>query len=171
MKRNVEIKARLDDFLSQFRISQTLCGSWTLIQQEDVFFRCEQGRLKLRVFADGRGELIFYRRANQTGPKTSSYTIARTDEPAALREALELAYGVRAVVKKTRRLFMHGRTRIHLDQVEGLGDFLELEVVLRDDEGEGDGQAEADSLIKRLRVDRECLIQSAYVDLLEARTP
>ncbi|HZT56537.1 MAG TPA: CYTH domain-containing protein, partial [Burkholderiaceae bacterium] len=59
-----------------------------------------------------------------------------------------------------------GRTRVHLDRVEGLGDFLELEVVLRDDESAADGVAEAHALLRRLRVDAAQLVSGAYVDLL-----
>ena len=76
---------------------------------------------------------------------------------------------LRAVVRKRRILLLAGRTRIHLDRVENLGDFLELEVVLRDDEPVADGEAEALLLMTRLGVDPQDLIAAAYVDLLEAQ--
>lgn len=165
--RNVEIKAKLSDFDEQFRLSQELCGTWALIRQRDVFFHCDRGRLKLRVFSDRRGELIFYQRADQRGPKTSNYSITPTDTPERLEESLGSAYGVRAVVSKMRRLFLHGRTRIHLDQVDRLGDFLELEVVLAPGDSETDGEKEAARLMRKLKINQNTLITNAYVDLLE----
>ena len=77
--------------------------------------------MKLRAFADGHGELIFYRRADDTGPKESFYVISPTASPDTLRETLLLAYGVIGRVRKQRCVYMAGRTRIHLDRVEGLG--------------------------------------------------
>ena len=170
MRRNVEIKARLVDLSEQVSLAEQLCrGKSELIEQEDVFFPCEQGRLKLRIFADRSGQLIFYRRADQAGPKTSNYILSDTADPDSLRAALSQAYGERAVVRKIRRLYLYGRTRIHLDTVEGLGDFLELEVVLEEGESDAVGRQEADDLMQKLRVKSEWLIEAAYVDLLSQR--
>jgi len=72
-------------------------------------------------------------------------------------------------VRKRRLLLLAGRTRIHLDRVEGLGDFLELEVVLRDGEAETNGVAEAHALMAQLGVRPEQLLEGAYLDLLGAR--
>ena len=92
------------------------------------------GRLKLRASSTDAGELIFYRRVNQAGPKESFYIQSPTSSPETLRESLSLAYGQIGRIRKYRTLFLVGRTRVHLDRVEGLGHFLELEVVLVDDE-------------------------------------
>ncbi len=169
MQRNVEIKARIDsiDALA------ALVAPWaeegpTPITQDDTFFRCDNGRLKLRSFSATEGELIFYRRADAAGPKESFYVIARTHEPEALREALMLAYGQAGRVRKHRTLFLVGRTRVHLDRVDGLGEFLELEVVLRDGEAMSAGLDEAQALMVRLGVADSQLIAGAYVDLLGA---
>ena len=170
MPRNVEIKARLADPAAVEARAAALAGHGpTTIVQDDTFFRCAAGRLKLRAFADGTGELIFYRRADAEGPKESSYVRAPTAEPAATRAALTLAYGVAGRVVKTRRLYLAGRTRIHLDAVDGLGDFLELEVVLADDEPADAGVAEAHALMKALGVWPGDLVATAYVDLLAGR--
>ncbi|MFY3597372.1 class IV adenylate cyclase, partial [Achromobacter xylosoxidans] len=139
------------------------------IAQDDTFFACPDGRLKLRAFSDGTGELIFYRRADDTGPKESFYVISPTSSPDTLRDALGLAYGVIGRVRKQRLLFMAGRTRIHLDRVEGLGEFLELEVVLRDGESAEAGMAEARELLASLRIAPEQLVSGAYLDLLAQR--
>ena len=122
MARNVEIKARVDSLAAIEPIAAALSGQPPqAVAQDDTFFACAQGRLKLRAFADGHGELIFYRRADDTGPKESFYVISPTASPDTLRETLLLAYGVIGRVRKQRCVYMAGRTRIHLDRVEGLG--------------------------------------------------
>jgi adenylate cyclase len=141
-------------------------GTPQRIEQDDTFFVVPHGRLKLRQFADGSGELIHYHRADAAGPKTSDYVRVPAPDPDALREALERAHGSAGRVRKQRTLLLAGRTRIHLDRVEGLGDFLELEVVLRDGEAEADGTAEAQALMARLGVASHDLVEGAYLDLL-----
>jgi predicted adenylyl cyclase CyaB len=126
--------------------------------------------LKLRAFSDARGELIFYRRGDVPGPKESFYVRSSTAVPNTLREVLALAYGAVGRVRKHRTLYLAGRTRIHLDKVDGLGDFLELEVVLREGESAAAGVREAEALMSRLGVEPTQLIDRAYVDLLGMRT-
>ena len=137
------------------------------IAQDDTFFRCEAGRLKLRTFSADSGELIFYRRPNQQGPKESFYIRSSTSAPHALRESLSLAYGQVGRVRKQRTLFLVGRARIHLDRVEQLGDFVEIEVVLADGEPVETGALEAKELMHKLGIESSDLLEGAYVDLLE----
>jgi len=168
MARNVEIKARAGDLAAlATRVAAIADQGPTEILQDDTFFRCDAGRLKLRAFSNGSGELIFYRRANQPGPKESFYIRSPTSEPDKLRESLALAYGAVGRVRKHRTLFLVGRTRVHLDRVEGLGEFLELEVVLREGERADAGVREAQRLMEMLAVDPSQLIERAYIDLLE----
>lgn len=170
MARNIEIKARVASLAAVESLAAALSGKEPVaIAQDDTFFACPDGRLKLRAFNDGTGELIFYRRADDTGPKESFYVISPTSSPDTLRDALGLAYGVIGRVRKQRLLFMAGRTRIHLDRVEGLGEFLELEVVLRDGESAEAGMAEARELLASLRITPEQLVSGAYLDLLAQR--
>ncbi|MFD4835931.1 class IV adenylate cyclase [Achromobacter sp. NPDC058515] len=170
MARNVEIKARVDSLAAIEPLAAALSGQEpVLIDQDDTFFACASGRLKLRAFVDGSGELIFYRRADESGPKESFYVISPTDSPDTLRDALALAYGVIGRVKKHRMVFMAGRTRIHLDRVEDLGEFLELEVVLRDHETAEAGMEEARTLMAGLGVAPGQLLSGAYLDLLAER--
>lgn len=173
MARNVEIKARIDSVDRIATLAATLADQGPIeIAQDDTFFRCNDGadRLKLRTFAPDRAELIFYRRANSSGPKESFYLITPCRTPDALRESLTLAWGQAGRVRKQRRLFIVGRTRVHLDRVEGLGEFLELEVVLEEGESAQAGTAEAHALMARLGIGTEQLVQGAYVDLLNARS-
>ena len=172
MSRNVEIKARVADLDAVARLAAAIATEGpTRIDQDDTFFSGSRGRLKLRQFADGSGQLILYDRADAAGPKVSDYVLSATAAPDTLREALARAYGVLGRVKKVRTLFLAGRTRIHLDRVEGLGDFVELEVVLREGESAGDGRMEADRVMGSLGIAAGDLVEGAYLDLLQATSP
>lgn len=168
LNRNVEIKARIDSIEALLPRARALAGGAepVPIVQDDSFFACAHGRLKLRDFGDGTGELIQYQRADDAGPKTSTYVRSPSAAPDSLREALARALGPAGRVRKRRWLLLAGRTRIHLDRVEGLGDFLELEVVLAQGEDERSGLAEAHALLAALGVGADALVRGAYVDLL-----
>jgi len=168
MARNIEIKARLERLDVVREIAGDMSGGLPVeIVQEDIFFECANGRMKLRCLSATEGELIFYRRPDRFGPKESFYHVYHTNAPQELRENLALAYGEIGRVVKCRTLYMVGRTRIHLDHVEGLGDFLELEVVLSDGEKPEEGQREASGLLVKLGISEQQLINVAYVDLLK----
>jgi predicted adenylyl cyclase CyaB len=170
MARNIEIKARIKSVEKLLPRARAIADDGpTEIVQDDTFFSCPNGRLKLRAFSETAGELIFYQRPDQAGPKESFYVISRTASPNTLREALSLAYGQCGRVRKHRTLFMAGRTRIHLDRVEGLGDFLELEVVLSEGETTESGVKVAHELLARLGISPQQLIDGAYVDLLRPK--
>lgn len=169
MPRNVEIKARVADIEALAATVKAIADQGPIeIIQDDTFFTCEAGRLKLRTSAAGDGELIFYRHNNQTRPKESFYVRSPTRAPETLRDALSLAYGQAGRVQKRRTLFIFGRARVHLDRVSGLGNFLELEVVLDEHEPFEAGVREAQELMTRLSVDPSQLIEGAYIDLLES---
>ena len=168
MGRNVEIKARIDKVESWLEKVKAVSDFGPIhISQDDTFFVCPSGRLKLRMFSPANGELIFYQRPDSAGPKESQYSIVATSEPDSLRDLLSLCLGQAGRVRKTRTLFLAGRTRIHLDQVEGLGDFIELEVVLNEGEPTNAGMKVAADLLSRLGIPNESLVECAYVDLLK----
>jgi len=170
MAANIEIKARVDDFEALKTRAKSISDKpLEVIPQEDTFFNTEKGRLKLRLLAPDLGYLIYYERPDQDGPKRSDYHLAKTNDPEDLKTALSLALGVRGVVKKTRYLYMVGQTRIHVDDVEGLGHFMELEVVMREDQEDAEGQAIAEDLMRRLGVREDALVEGAYMDLLESQ--
>jgi adenylate cyclase class IV len=172
MPRNIEIKARIASVEQlQPRAAALADQGPTEIAQDDRFYDCPNGRLKLRRFAADRGELIFYQRADEQGPKESFYLRSPTADPDGLHATLAAAWGERGRVVKQRTLYLAGRTRIHLDRVQGLGDFLELEVVLAEDEPADAGVREAHALMARLGVDPSQLVQGAYLDALDPRNP
>lgn len=167
---NIEIKARARNFPDLARRGEELSDSPAqLIPQEDTFFNTARGRLKLRQLSPDRGQLVYYERKDASGPKRSDYLLAETTNPSALKAALTAALGVRGVIRKKRTLYLAGQTRIHLDEVEGLGNFMELEVVLRPEQSDAEGQAIVSDLMKRLGVQEQDLIEGAYMDILEGK--
>lgn len=170
MPRNVEIKAVVRDKPALLARARRLWGPPERLRQEDRFFPCANGRLKLRLQVPGPSYLIAYVRPDRKGPKTSRYLTAVAPHPEALGACLRAALGPGRVVAKTRLLFMAGRTRVHLDSVRGLGDFLELEVVLRRGEAAAAGRAEARRLMGLLGIRPDDLVDGAYADLAGAST-
>lgn len=167
MPSNVEIKAPLDNRAAAEAVAVRLSNrSPGTIRQEDIFFRSDGARLKLRIIGADRGELIRYERSDVADARRSRYLIARTDDPQILKEILAKTLGVTGVVRKTRTLYLIGQTRVHIDEVEGLGTFLELEVVLREGQTEAEGKAIAENLMAEFGIDKRKLIPDAYVDLL-----
>lgn len=168
--RNVEIKARVDDLAAlRARVERIADRAGELIRQEDVFFFAPKGRLKLRILAPDAGQLVYYEREDSAGPKPSYYLVYPTAQPLVLRALLSAALGVRGVVRKERWLFWAGDTRIHLDRVEGLGDYVELEVVLEEGQPVAEGKARADELMAVLGIGAEQLERGAYIDLFERK--
>ena len=168
MPTNIEIKARVHDLAALRARAEALSDTPVhVIPQEDTFFNTPKGRLKLRLLQPDQAQLVYYERPDQDGPKRSNYHIYATRDPQGLLTTLQMALGVRGVVRKTRYLYLAGQTRIHLDDVEGLGHFMELEVVLRADQSDAEGQAIAEDLMVRLGVRKDDLLEGAYMDLLE----
>jgi predicted adenylyl cyclase CyaB len=172
MPSNIEIKARaqnVDRLISRVvEISDT--PEATELLQEDTFFNVPNGRLKLREFKDGLtpSMLVFYQRPDTTGPKLSEYYHIAITQPSELKAALTLAMGIKGIVRKRRLLYMVGQTRVHVDEVEGLGNFVELEVVLDDGQSAVDGQKIADDLMRKLDINTTDLLSGAYMDMLLA---
>ena len=168
MARNVEIKARVTDFSSIRAQLARLDGRKVHeLVQVDTFFNAPSGRLKLREFGDGTAELILYHRADQSGPKLSDYERVACENPKELGRALAKVLGIRGVVRKKRQVTLIDRTRVHLDEVEGLGSFVELEVVLHDEEPTSVGEQVARDLLGKLGIPESCLLPVAYIDLME----
>ncbi len=168
MPANIEIKARVHDFVAlQHKVEHLSDAPCQVIPQEDTFFNCPHGRIKLRELGPQYGQLVYYLRQDAAGPKHSDYKIFETDNPTELKLILAQVYGMRGVVSKVRYLYMVGQTRIHLDDVLGLGKFIELEVVLRPDQTDEQGQAIALDLMRKLGIQEADLIEGAYLDLME----
>ena len=171
MPSNIEIKGILKNRADALSIAASLSGGGPeILTQDDIFFRCDGARLKLRIFGPDQGELIRYERADVADTRCSRYWIATTPDPQILLTILTATLGVKGTVKKVRTLYLIGQTRVHIDQVQDLGDFLELEVVLRPEQSEAEGRKIAESLLSDFRIDKADLVAEAYVDLLARRS-
>src|SRR5688500_12172405 len=137
LRRNIELKARCTD-LAAARKTALAVGAEGVgtLEQTDTYFRASQGRLKLRETIGKPAELIWYTRPDNTDARGSDYQLVPVPDPDAFKAALAAAMGVRGVVKKRRELLMWHNVRIHLDDVEHLGTFVEFEAVLTDSSDE-----------------------------------
>jgi predicted adenylyl cyclase CyaB len=167
MAENIEIKARLADPARTCRLARALSDvSAQVLSQRDVFFCVPRGRLKLR-WEDNRAYLVYYERVDDPGPRSSTYHVSESRDPASLEQLLACALGVRGEVRKQRTLYVAGRTRIHVDAVDGLGHFLELEAVLGPEQTAEQAYRVVRSLMQQLEITETDLVDVAYIDLLE----
>lgn len=137
----------------------------TLIQR-DTYFEVPRGRLKLREEPEAVAHLIAYERPDLCGHKESHYRLIEVGEPAGLRDALATVLGIAVVVSKARRLFVFEGVRIHLDHVDGLGEFIELEGVAADGEDPGDFAKPLADLQRSFGIRDADLLGESYSDLL-----
>jgi homotetrameric cytidine deaminase len=165
---NVELKARdPDPDATVARCVALGAEDRGTMEQRDTYFAARHGRLKLREITDDGSELIAYRRPDAHEPEESSYIRADAGDDHGLREALAIALGTTVVVSKRRRLFIWENVRIHLDDVEGLGTFLELEAVVAPDGSDlDDARAKVGRLRSELAITDDSLIAAGYSDLL-----
>ncbi len=164
--RNLEAKFKLADLETARRRVEALgfVFSATLIQR-DTFFAVREGKLKLREEAAG-ASLIHYRRDSASGFELSHYSIAQVIEPAATKAILESALGIIADVRKRRTLMLRRNVRFHLDEVEQLGRFGEIEMVLRDCDDAALGRGELGEILDALEIGGRDLIAVSYFELM-----
>jgi len=165
---NLEAKFRLDDLERARRQAEAIGYRYSAtLAQRDTFFRVAQGKLKLREEQSGAW-LIFYGRDDSGGLKLSSYDIVPIAEPEKTRAMLARALGTLATVNKQRILMMREHIRLHLDRVEGLGEFGEIEAVLSEAADLARSQPMVDALLDALGVARADLIDVSYFELMKA---
>ncbi len=164
--KNIEAKFRCGDIAAiERKVREIGARDMGLLHQCDTFFQAEPARLKLREFGDGRGELISYRRSDVPGGRESEYFVYHSMAPEGLKTNLALALGTKGSVRKTRHLFLFANTRIHLDDVEGLGTFVEIETVISGQD-RADAVAEFDEVARILELNPEDSVPFSYFGLL-----
>lgn len=175
---NRELKVPLDDWARTYAAAEALADTGVVVEhQRDVYFDAPEARLKLRSINQRQHQLVWYSRPDEPEIKTSRYLIAAlpADEP--MRQILRLSLGELGEVVKRRHIFLRGNVRIHLDQVEGLGEYAELEGVIST-AGSPDAAPVADAAETARRLDFVCqclalpvdaACRGSYFDLLAAR--
>ena len=168
-KHLVEIKARTTA-ASRLRAQLLAAGAdfRGTDHQIDRYYRVPEGRLKLRIGNIERS-LIFYRRANQAGPKDSAVRLTRLPDPETannLATTLGAALENWVTVDKEREIYFLGNVKFHLDTVAGLGTFVEIEAI-------GERKEEREALLAQVRhyrallgIAEEDLVAESYSDLL-----
>jgi len=172
-RRNVEQKFRCGD-LKAARAAALDAGAVQVqtLRQRDIYFHAQRGRLKLRSIESDlhttASELIAYQRPDGEAERTCTYHILPVTQPQRVEVLLGAVLGIRAIVRKSRRLLMSDSLRIHLDEVEELGSFVEFEAVL----GPGHEEPEGRRLIAvwRALLGLSDSVPVSYVDLLESQS-
>jgi adenylate cyclase class IV len=178
MPRNLETKARHDDLIElSRRLEQAGARFAGRLEQTDTYFAVPAGRLKLREYVHERpdggrtsgAELIEYERPDEPGARLSEYVRTPVDDPAARRRELAERHGIRGVVRKRRDLWLLRSTRIHLDSVGRLGEFVELETVFADGT-EAAYRAEHEGVLALLGIGPADTFAGSYLDLQRGGT-
>ena len=171
MARNIELKARLASLDAARAIARRLAtGPNCLETQVDTYFVCRQGRLKLRQINGTRAQLVWYSRSDRPDAKASDYQLVNVAEPEPLKQALAAAWGTLVVVEKRREIYLWHNVRIHLDDVAGLGKFIEFEAVLGSGVDDHRGRAQVAWLRDEFRIAPGDLLDGSYSDLLQKKT-
>lgn len=168
MPRNVEIKARVADLASVREAALRIGARFHAVEvQTDRYYTVDGAhRVKLRTIAGGRAELVEYWRSEATGVRASDYTITPVrDEAAGL--CLVPKGQPRVVVRKRREILLWDNVRIHLDEVDGLGTFLELEAVVDERHDEPTCWAQVDMLMRALALRDDELIRASYAEMVD----
>ena len=164
---NIEIKARTSnaDFIREYLISHG-AEFRGVDEQTDTYFNVSKGRLKLR---EGKIEnnLIYYNRPDQEGPKQSDFQLFAVNDTNSLREILTAALGIKVTVKKRREIYFIHNVKFHLDTLEELCNFVEIEASNKDQDISADKLREQCSFyMKELHISDQDLISSSYSDML-----
>lgn len=129
-RKNLELKARIADAEAAEALARRLgAEDGGLLRQVDTYFNAPHGRLKLREINGLEAQLIAYDRPEDEAQRYSQFRVVSVSDPAGMKALLSEALGLRGTVAKRRHLYLWNDCRIHVDQVEGLGDFLEFEVL------------------------------------------
>lgn len=168
--RNIEIKVRCDDLDAvEARLAEQGCPLVTHMRQVDTYFTTPTGRLKLREIDGATTEIIGYQRTDLPAARTSNYELARVADGQALRAVLAAVLPVHVVVAKMRDLYRLEDTRIHLDDVDGLGTFVELETAVYGSEHLA-AERQCARLFATLALDPEDVVGPSYADLMAAHS-
>lgn len=164
---NIELKARCPDLqIMRNRAIRAGAKPAAILHQTDTYFHCTSGRLKLREINNERAELIAYHRDDHPESRKSEYSVIPVPDPASLKAALQATLGIRGQVIKRRELWLWRNVRIHLDDVQGLGTFMEFEAVVSERFDEAASKSNLEEIRGLLQIPDSDLIAVSYSDLL-----
>jgi len=167
---NVEIKTRCKDpdTIRQYLVTNKAEFKGR-DQQSDTYFNVPNGRLKLRE-GNIENNLIFYERANQSGPKNSHFNLVKVEDAKGLKEVLTKSNGVKVRVKKTREIYYINNVKFHIDEVPGLGSFIEIEAGnVFVDLSQHELKQQCDFYLQEFKIEQEDLVEVSYSDLLMSK--
>jgi len=164
---NVEIKARCTDpsFIRNYlkNIGADFKG---VDKQTDTYFNVSNGRLKLRE-GNIENNLIFYTRSNQAGPKSSHFHLVKIEDVKGLKEVLERSCGIKMIVRKRREIYYIDNVKFHIDDVPGLGSFIEIEAGnILANKSEAELLDQCNFYLKEFGIKEEDLVAESYSDML-----
>ncbi|MGN6217241.1 MAG: class IV adenylate cyclase [Solirubrobacterales bacterium] len=163
------MKARDADPNRSLEVCKALGGTDKgVLHQRDTYFKVARGRLKLREEESAASQLISYARPDEVEERLSCYRLVEIADTAGLKAALSESLGTLVVVSKRRRLFLWRDVRIHLDQVDGLGAFLEFEAVALEQSDLSEERQKVRHLREAFAINSEDLIDRSYSDLILA---
>ena len=163
---NVEAKFKLANPVHAREVAACLGFEASgILSQRDTFFHVVHGKLKLREEAAGAW-LIHYRRRREGDLELSDYEIVAVGEPARTRSVLASALGIMAEVRKERTLLRRGNIRLHIDRVEGFGDFGEIEAVLESGEIAEANRVAVREILSALDISERDLIGVSYYEMM-----
>jgi len=164
---NLELKARCPDPDKARQTAQSLPADLLAQgEQTDTYFDVKAGRLKFRESSfDDQPKFIYYARNDSPGPSASDYRLASIRHPENLVAVLTKHYHEKVTVRKKREIYMWDDVRIHIDDVEGLGTFIEFEVPMADAEDE-EAARKMQKLVEAFALSEEDFVGESYSDLL-----
>jgi predicted adenylyl cyclase CyaB len=165
MPQNLELKARIPSVSEAVRTAHRLkARAKGILRQCDIYYMVPRGRLKLRIINNRSAELIFYSRPNNKGSRYSDYLVLPVGNAKLTNALCRAAFGQKVVIEKKRRLFIYKNSRIHLDEVNGLGTFIEFEILVR--YGKRQAQKLLEVLTKEFAITHAAILGISYSDML-----
>lgn len=167
---NVEIKAKCTDtaFIRNYLLKAG-ADFKGVDEQTDTYFKVVNGRLKLRE-GNIENNLIYYERSDQSGPKSSHFQLVKIEDANGLKEVLTKSTGIKVVVKKRREIYYIKNVKFHIDEVPGLGSFVEIEAGnLLKDFSPHELKEQCDFYLAQFGIKEEDMIAISYSDMLLAK--
>ena len=164
---NVEIKAIVNDpsFVRNYLVNHNATFKGT-DEQTDTYFNVTAGRLKLRE-GNIENNLIYYNRTNQAGPKSSHFNLVKIEDIKGLKDVLERSCGIKMIVRKKREIYYIDNVKFHIDEVPGLGSFIEIEAGnILAEKTESELLDQCNFYLKEFGIKEEDLVAESYSDLL-----